>query len=433
MLNFDIGQLVANASFLLFPHVFAFFMGMLSVVYAPFTMNSPKYPGKFLSMFTRVSPNQLKIIEWGGTFVRVICVNPGYAFKAWVDSRGENFPSKHNLHDWEVVVRPRDCPPMPEVVPGSIFSGPISKWLSPLYVFRFVSYKITGLHFFGIAPYVQVRSQEYKRVKVPDSGETSLETVVQLVDMTDHFRIGPFAVLVVSGKIPTQQGWAVSVLTALELSITDAPSAAYAVNRWDVNIQQRVIAAIVEAMHGAEIASIYGGGDIPHKNAIIEKCWLFLTGLDRAGRVATPSSSFFCTVPELGGVNVHNIRIVDMNVDPHSQEDVESALSAPFVGRQEGNKIKTKLTLEGDGKRENIQRQLDGVDANLSAEAKTAIAIRIIEGESLRGAVTGGGAKVIATFGQSNPERKDAPLSLPQYVAATEGEPETPTKSGGSQ
>jgi hypothetical protein len=403
-------------SIILFPHTFALFVGLFSVLYAPFTINSAKNPARFLSMFTRVSPNQLKIIEWGGTFVRVICVNPGYAFRAWVDSGGNMLPSKNNLHEWEVVERPPTCPPMPEVVPGSIFSGRYTKWLSPLFVFRLVSYKITGLHFYGIAPYVQVRSQDYKRGKVPDSGEISLETVTQVVDETDHFRLSAFTNLTVSGKLPTQQGWGVSVLVALELSITDAPSAAYSVNRWDQNIQQRVVAAIAEAMHGANIGSVYGGGDISHKNAIVDKCWFFLTGLDTNARAT--NARYFRTVADLGSINVHNIRVVDMNADQHSQEAVEQALSAAFVGTQEGNKIKNKLTLEGEGRQAFLSNQISGVSESLTDQEKMRLAIRIIEGEALRNAVIDGGAKVIATFGNQQQE-PGAPLSLPQFIAAT--------------
>ncbi len=408
---------------LISPHLFATLLGILSFAYAPFVLNSAENPGKF-AMFTEVLPNQLKIIEWGGTFIRVICVNPGYAFKVWVDSGGKSLPSKDNFGGWVVVERPKDCPTMPEVVPGSIFSGSVAKWLSPLFVFRFVSFKITGLHFFGIAPYVQVRSQDYKRAKVPGSGKISLDTVVQVVDRTDHFRIGPFTNYVVSGELPTQQGWSVSVLMALELSITDAPSAAYSVDRWDQNIPQRVVAAVAEAMHGASIDAVYGGGDVTHKSTIINNCWRFLTGISQADREAN-SSRFIRAVADLGGINIHNIRVVDMNADEGSRSAVERALAAPFAGKKEGEGTKNRLTAEGEGRQAFISNQLAGVSKDLTPDQRLLVALQIIDGESLRGAVAGGGAKVIATFGSSQQRRgeepKNPPLSLPQFLAASQG------------
>lgn len=183
-------------------------------------VNKPTKEGPSgIHFFTQLEPGQVKIIERGGKFVRMISNTADLSFAR----EGDDVTSPNY---WKLK-------------PGKT-ENPVADVWSPIQWWAQLVYDKTGLVFTGIYPFQKVREYPLERTKFvqtendnerhhPNSN-LKLEVVN---DWSDHHRIQKFLMDVHIAGAEVQGNIPLDILAVVELVTTDPFKAAYEIDRWD--------------------------------------------------------------------------------------------------------------------------------------------------------------------------------------------------------
>ena len=182
-------------------------------------------------VFTTLESGQIKILERGKKFVRMITNTP--------DTQYARIGARDSSGYWKLIP-----------VPG-MSKDPVAEVWLPIRWWAKIVYEKTGLVFTGIYPFQKVREYELERTAVerkestkkPDDAESNLALIVKH-DVSDHFRTREFLFPMHITAAETADKIPLDIIGVAEMSVVDAYKAAYGTDRWD----QKVINLVTDAI-----------------------------------------------------------------------------------------------------------------------------------------------------------------------------------------
>lgn len=341
--------------------------------YAGLLINKPVGTKKSgFHLFTTIEPGQVKIIERGKKFVRMVTDTTE---KHYARTGVETPDKKNNQAYWQLL---KD---------GS--ENPISDMWSPIRWWAGVVYKNTGLVFTGIYPFQRVREYDLSRTIIDRKEEKNSKDsnlVLRIKDdVSDHFRMRQFLFPMHITAAETQDKIPLDIIGVAEMEVTNPFQTAYGTDRWDHAMVNLVTDAINTVTKQMKLDQVLTAKKVKEIRMIA----------DAVKNIAEDEIT--------SGIQISNFRILEIN--PVLEDEEKKAIYAEALAIQ-----KAKATvIDGEARAEVLTK------LNTANEAGGTHAIESMQAEALvRAAEAAGknGGSVILMPGSNGQSSTNDPTQI---------------------